>query len=246
MKYCLTSRQSASVLKEADQINIPAKDIKLFDKLYEQFPDKTFIITYTKELTDEMKQELAALPPNVIFRVFSLTSLSFLIENGFRAFLGYPPTTLEEAKELIERGVCALVISTPSLFHQIDNIQKLIKICDKEIELRIFPNYIDCWVLPQQLSVYEDNGVSTIEFSDVSSQVERGLFRTYVSGKWSGHMTTLFPNWGAEVDFEAHRVDIERLTNKRLNCGHKCIINECSACHRAYYLAQKIKEIDRK
>lgn len=171
-----------------------------------------------------------------------------LREAGIPFFYVNFAKTPDEVYGMIQRGVSDVYI-TEFLGFSIEKIGKYCK--TKGVNVRVIPNLAQYrtgfrsdipdpykfFVRPEDVKLYEP-------YADVFEIISSNdrlsvIYEIYRNGAWNGDLGQLiigfddpFPNAGIIPLFGEHR----------LNCGHKCMQEECSLCKQAKELSEKFVE----
>ena len=101
MKYCLSARQPANLLKKADEIKIELRDFRAIPDYIEKYPNQTLILEFVNEIPEDFDWELMSIYAEKMNGNFycALSNLSLVPECSLRNikfYYKYAITTLYE------------------------------------------------------------------------------------------------------------------------------------------------------
>ena len=247
MRYCVSGRQSKSVMEKADEIRFQYKDLgRAFDYL-EVFTDKTFIIDIPKDTEiDWNKLKMYADKVDLILALADLKLAGECYVNQIKFYWVYPITTWYELRGIVELNPCYLFLGAPLSF----SLSK-VKECT-DIPIRLCANlaydaYIPrkegiCgqWIRPEDVDTYGAY-VSAIDFVTNSLDSEKTLLDVYKFDKtWPGNLNLIITNLNYNVD---NRLIPEDLGATRMNCGQRCMDRgTCHLCDNGVKFANKVRD----
>jgi hypothetical protein len=154
-------------------------------------------------------------------------------------YYNYHIQTFYDLRKLKDLGVSYVRISYP-LTHQMAEVNRI------GVPVRAVPNIAQfdtfasgvcgSFIRPEDLSLYEENGVEVIEFEDADKRKEQALYRIYMEqGNWPGDIQYLITNLSAPA---TNRMIPPDFAKARLNCSQKCMsFSNCHLCQRYFDLA---------
>lgn len=247
MKFCLSSIQSESLLKKADEIVCEYKYKEHFIYLHELYPEKPIIVRIS--LYDIMSvnwEEILMwndLHPSFILCTPTIELCKEARSLHIKSYLNFAVTSFYQLKAVMNMDVEYILIDAP-LFFQLDKVKKL----TGNKKLRLIPNYAyndgftrsdgihGTWVRPEDLEVYEKY-FDVCEFNEDNVEREAALYRIYAEEKtWKGHLNTVVEN----LDVSGYNAMLlSEKTLHRLNCGHRCQDPDksCHYCDNLFSLA---------
>lgn len=249
MKYCVSARQSANVLKKADEIKVKFEDIDAIINFIEEYPDKTVIYEIPNDKAIEEVQwhslQVYADKINLKVALGNLKLINKCVEHNLKYYWAFPITSYYELKGLLDLDVCEIFLGIPLCFD--------LGTCSKyNIPIRVVANlaydaYIPqstgingFYIRPEDLDVYEKY-ISSIEFVTDDLGKESTLLHVYKDNKqWPGNLNLLITNLKENVD---NRAIPEEFGKTRVNCQQKCMRNNsCHFCESAFYFATEIRK----
>ena len=253
MKYCLSGRQSKSVLKEADEIKMRYSDIDRLIDYIKEFPNKIYIIDIPYTITEQdINWKLFAAYAEEVELYFALNKLDkdfmkICIDNNIKYYYNQPIFTWNELEHIIQLGV-DYVILTDSLYFSIEKVKNRIH----DIKIRLCPtkaydSYIPrddgvygCWIRPEDVYVYE-KWVDVFEFNTNELSKEATYLQIYRNQReWPGNLNLLIENLNINVD---NRAIPKEIGERRANCGLRCMESRnCHLCENAIKFANSIRK----
>lgn len=260
MKFCLSSRQEAEYLKQADEIKFLFRDRKAIPDFIEKYPSAKIILMYSNIMDEglswtEIKNYSILARGNFYLCADSVQVCLEAAEHEIQYFHSAPAKTAYEINALINLGVSYIIIDAP-VFFDANFLQTV------DTPLRITPNVANkdglprdngvsgSWIRPEDINVYEDI-FDIVDFDDYSVdrvsyyRKERALFRLYSEEerKWYGDLNTIIT--GLDYEGVVNNVLISpNLAKHRLYCKQNCEQGgSCRLCYRTLYMSnrQKIK-----
>lgn len=252
MKYSVSSRQSSEILEKCDVINVSYNDKNIILDLVERYPNKIITLLRRYEHNaeninwEEIKNYNILLKEKFLFGVSSLEELYTGISLGIQCFFLLPARTFRELRNLKEIGVCQIIVDTP-LFFQMEAVKNI------GIPIRVIANsanqdiYLSCddgvvgpWIRPEDIDLYE-NYIDTIEFSYKKLEQEKTLFKIYSEDKkWPGKLDMIIQDLRHSA---VNRLIPPDFAERRLNCGHKCQINQ--SCHHCWHILDIASQMEK-
>ena len=158
--------------------------------------------------------------------------------------------SLDKLKELCEMGVTDVYVSGSLGF----DLKSARIIADKyNVKIRVIPNMAQVatfglfegkrkdissfWIRPEDIHMYEDL-VDVIEFIG-NDKKQSTFYEIYFQSKtWKGNLAVIIA--GLE---DVNNIAIPKeFTERRLDCGKKCLIDKCHSCFKYKNLADLAKE----
>ena len=246
MKFCLRGRQTASYLRKADEIYIEYRDRRAIP----DYAKKYSAATLTLEVPPRTEWDLAELKEYSILSKGKLKlclpemsdpRIQEIKDAGIPFFWGYEVTSGYELAALMKFGVCEARVGAP-LFFQTDVLRKYglpIRITANVAHGGYIPTsdgIIGAWIRPEDVERYE-GVIETIEFADCDNSKEQALFRIYAEQhEWPGKVNMIITNIGNDIAY--NRMLPKEFTERRLNCGQKCVSGSaCRTCYHYFTLA---------
>ena len=248
MKFCLRYGHRKNVLDQADEIKVSFKDRKILPEIFEQYPDKTVILSLQPRENrtidwEELKNYNTLARNKLITEAFEGWEILKSIENGIPSYSGLPVTAFHQARALVHMGVCYLNIDAP-LFFQLPQLKEL-----TSCPLRVTPNLAakddlvrengiyGSWIRPEDLDIY-DEYITAYEFNADGLNQEEAIFDIYKNKQeWNVRLDLLV----TDLDYPAiNRLIVKDVIKKRVNCGQRCMNGgACHACYRAMMFANE-------
>lgn len=251
MKFALHMNCSKKYLLDADEIIVYYKDKDKIMDFPEKYPNKPITIQCFNEDIGDIDWEWCSSISKVFPQGFSMgfiniVSLREALNRNIKAYMLKTINSFMELDYLRSIGVCQVYLDEP-LFFSIDKVKSF------GIPVRYIPNLVDSspgylqrashgtWIRPEDLDMYDFEGCIA-EFQGIHVKGEMAYFRVYKEQKeWLGRFNLLLP------DLQGYDVDNflleSELTEKRLNCNHKCesVPNGegCYLCDTAFDLARR-------
>ena len=248
MKYCLSARQTDSILKKADEIKIELRDFRAIPDYIEKFPDKTLILEMENDLPEKFSWDFIESCSKKAFDFYCAASnKNQMIECNLRNikfYYKYSVTSFYELEGLKEMGVSQVLIGIPLIFD-------LKSVSRYGLNLRAIPNiayepYVThqngiCgqWIRPEDTDKYGEY-ISTFEFyAPKMLDKEATLYHIYAENKmWPGNLNLLIDF--LDIDFNNQALfDEENFAERRMTCKQRCMSNK--SCH---YCVDQIKFVD--
>ncbi len=251
MKFALHMNCSKKYLLDADEIIAFYKDKDKIMDLAETYPDKAITIQCYHEDVKDIDWNWCisiskVFPKGFSMGFISVPALRMALDYGIKAYALKTVNSFMELDYLRDMGVCQVYLDEP-LFFSIDKVKIF------GIPVRYIPNLVDSspgylqrpqhgtWIRPEDLEMY-DFGDCIAEFQGIHTKGEMAYFRVYKQQKeWVGSFGLLLPEL-EELEVDNFLLDSE-LTEKRMNCNHKCESSPagsgCHLCDMAFKLANK-------
>lgn len=251
MKFALHSNCDKSYLQKADEIIVYYKDREKLMDFPDKYPGKAVTIQCYSEAVSDIDWEWCVsvskiFPQGFSMGLMSISAIQEAISRGLKAYMLKTINTFMELDYLRSIGVSYVYLDEP-LFFLIDKVKTF------GIPVRYIPNLVDSspgylqrpqhgtWIRPEDFHMYDFEGCIA-EFQGIHTKGEMAYFRVYKEQKeWLGRFNLLLP------DLEGFDVDNflleSELTEKRLNCGHRCEASPggtgCHLCDMAFQLARR-------
>lgn len=248
MNYCLSVRQPASVLRQADEIKVAHKDYRIIVDLLKDYPEKTIIWELPVDYSEfeNLIISYARISNNFICCLSNLATINWFKQNNIKFYYGYPVNNFSDLIALDKLGVEYIRVTGSPLF-DISNLK------DYKAKLRVVPNvaydaYIprenglmESWIRPEDASLYEDI-IHTFEFEgDLSLEQERTIWEIYKKGKWPGNLNVLITNLNQNIASAGLPDDFGET---RANCRQRCMRqpNSCHYCQTTIALTNRLEK----
>lgn len=244
MKYCLSSRQPESILRQADEIRVITKDQS---QIFDLFDKYTIPIIYNYSADKPIGKDIITLNKNqLILCILNISDLQSALEYNLPYFFAQPCKTIDDARTLYSLGANQIMPDAP-LTHQLSQLKLL------DIPVRYNPTYAHLdnlprvngisgnWFLPQSVPDYEIY-ISTIDFGSQPLKREETLFKLYKSEYYGGEIHRLIPD--VETPVTADILQPNHLY-PRIDCGQACVYPR-SNCRICYNLLQMEYELQMK
>lgn len=242
MKYCLSSRQPESILRQADEIRVVTKDQSQIFDLLDKY--NTPIIYNFSSDTPIDKNLLVLGKDRLQLCLLNLTDLSAALEYNLPYFFALPCKTIDEARTLWSLGATQIMPDVP-LSHQLSQLKLL------HIPVRYNPSYAHLdnlprangisgnWFLPQSIPDYEMY-ISTIDFGSQPLKREETLFKLYKSEYYGGEIHRLIPD--VETPVTADILQPNHLS-PRIDCGQECAYprGQCRICYNLLQMEYELQ-----
>ena len=240
MKFCVSNRQSDTVLKKANEISVPFKDQDTIPDLALKNPGADIILRISADDVDEIdwdkfKKLSRKLP--IIFCTEDITIDKKCKINNIPFYWAFPITSYYELKGLNYIGVSQFLLGPPLSF----DLQLIKERFGRPIRLIAnvcFDSYINqkdgicgSYVRPEDVIKYEKY-VDSLEFARVTKDQEEVLFRVYAEDRtWPGNLRLLLTNFMYDVD---NRGIPNEFAEARMNCRQNCMrTGTCKFCYTA-------------
>ena len=248
MKYCISGRQQASVLKLADEIKMQYKDRDRLINYVEDYMDKSFILQIPKGAEVFEWDLWKAYSERVDFclAIEDLGIAAECKEQGIRFYWDYPCFSWYELDSILKLEPCQVLLEAPLSFDLIKVRQKT------QLPLRLFANMANEGYIPKETGLYGtfvrpedvktyDNWITTLEFKSDRLSEEETLLKVYQAQDWPGNLNLLFPKLNINVD---NRAIPDEFAVTRANCGQRCMINNnrCGFCSTALRFAEALRK----
>ena len=254
MKFCLSGRQSITLLKKADEIKIEQRDYQALPEYMEKYPNKTLILELNNELPERFKWETIknykeAYDGTICIAASNKEQMTLckLFEIDF--YYKYQIYTFFELNALKQYGVSYVLIGAPLIFN-LKNVAKY------GIPIRAIPNiayepYLDHqgdsiygqWIRPEDIDKYGQY-IDVFEFyAPKLPEKEAVLYRVYAEQKnWPGNLNLLIDFLG--FDYENKLIyDEENFAIRRMNCNQKCLSGKtCHYCQDQFRTKEIVKK----
>ena len=242
MKFCLSSRQPESVLRQADEIRVTTKDQK---QIYDLLDKYTTPIIYNYSSENPIDKNLLILGKDRIqLCILDPSDLEEAIKTDFPYFFATPCKTVDEARALWSLGATQIMPDAP-LSHQLSQLKLL------RIPVRYNPAYAHLdniprangisgnWFLPQQMPQYELY-ISTIDFGSQPLRREETLFNLYKSQYYGGEIHRLIPD--IETPVTADILQPNHLSY-RIDCAQECVYprGKCRICYNLLQIEYELQ-----
>lgn len=249
MKYCVSSRQPYSVMKEADEIFVQYQDRGQILDFVEKIPTKTIILDYPTELefsewnTWSMYQEKL---DNFYIALHNLSFAEDFNTHGVKWYWPYPITSFYELNSIVAAGA-AYVLLGPPLTHSVDKIRRMTGARVRAVANSAKPKYlhnansiVGSWIRPEDVKEYEQY-IDCLEFESNSLKEEAALLHIYKDNQeWPGNLNLIIHDLGVNVD---NRGIVEPFGAIRATCGQRCQSGSvCRYCERAIDLSNLVKK----
>lgn len=254
MKYCISGRQSYSVLKKADEIMVNSNDREIILDYVEKIPNKIIILDLGDNASPNFNFDLWKMYDEKFERFcVALHNLNYykdMNDNGIKWFWPFPITSFYELNKILELGPICVEVGPPLSF----DLERVKRICgDVEIRMccncarplylpddRETANIKGQWIRPEDIDLYGQY-VSTVYFDNVPLQREETLLNIYKEQRqWPGNLNLILEDLHYNVD---NRVLTEDLIKARMNCGQRCFSGgTCHLCENAFMFATKLRE----
>ena len=242
MNFCLTTKQSRSLLNKVAEIKIPHREMGGLINFINEMPDKIYIVDcYGSHLTEEDWTEFErynrALEGRFILELATLEDLREAQKRDIKHYYGYPINSFFELNALKRLGI-EYVIPGPNLFFNIGRLRAV------GVKVRVIPNVayndglphdngvVGTWIRPEDLhGIYADY-IDAVEFGDIGeASREAALFQIYAIDKeWLPELQGLITN----LNYPGiNRLILPQDLESRLTCGQRCEAGGvCRKCYR--------------
>lgn len=253
MKYCVSSRQPYSVMREADEVFVQYQDRGQILDFVEKMPDKTIILDYPTEPdpnewnTWSMYQEKLG---DFYVALHNLFVAEMFNDHGIKWYWPYPITSFYELNSIVAAGA-AYVLLGPPLTHSVDKVRRLTQASIRAVANSAKPKYlrnadpiVGSWIRPEDVKEYEPY-VDCLEFESNSLKEEAALLHIYKDNQeWPGNLNLIIHDLGKNVD---NRGIVEPFGATRATCGQRCQSGSvCRYCERTIDLSNLVKQIAHK
>lgn len=259
MKYCCKYFSGSTSLKESDEISIEydKKSAKLID-FVNKYNDKTIVVSCLNCNFEDL---------NNSFEIFEVVKDNIKLLINYEQYITLPVNALDDFRfffpNIIDtvdklKFVCSIKVSDvyigDSLGFQIKSIAPYLK--NQNIEIRVIPNlnqegtfagyenisssgFTGFYIRPEDMALYEDfvdiyEFYATVDKQDV-------LYEIYKEEKWLGDLSDIIVNLGNNID---NKNIVPEFGKRRLNCGRKCVYDQCHACDIYTNFAETLNSIN--
>ena len=255
-KFCLSGRQSYSILNRADEVKVEYKDRQVLMDFVEKIPHKSIILKVPgvdRNLDDiEIWKMYKEKFSNFFLAVEDLNFGYALAVAGLEWYWDYPITSFYELQKVLEFKPNQVILGTP-LFFDLNNV---IRIIGENIKIRLIlnevvPNYLvsnnfssnnikGIWVRPEDIDLYATI-IDVFEFKAENLRIEETLFQIYSEKKsWPDDLGLLIKDLGVSVP---NKGIPDELAPCRMNCGQSCLRGgRCKLCEHAFEFARAIEK----
>lgn len=248
MNYCLSVRQPASILRQADEIKVTHRDYRIIVDLLKDYPEKIIIWELPVDYSEfkNLIISYAQISDNFICCLSNLATIDWFKQNNIKFYYGYPVNNFSDLRALDNLGVEYIYVTGSPLF-DISSLK------DCKAKLRAVPNvaydaYVprsnglaEGWIRPEDALLYE-NIINTFEFEgNLNLEQERAMWGIYQKGKWPGNLDVLITNLNQNV-VGAGLPD--EFGETRACCRQKCmrLPNSCHYCQTAVALTNQLEK----
>lgn len=253
MRYCLSSRQPAKNLTQADEIKVQMRDWKQIFDLLDKYPIAKVVLEieskWIESNLDWNKLEAwnKTFNNRLVICLYNVGDHITCEAHNLEWFPAAEIVTFFQLNGLRQMGVKECYVGAP-LFFQMDKIAAL------GMKVRAVPNlayagYIvhedgahGTWIRPEDIPAYEPY-VSVCEFANENPDDhdrEMLLFNIYKKQVWEGDIGILIYNLRCKCanSFVAHEIMPTRLT-----CGQKCETRgSCHICDKALKFQKTVEK----
>lgn len=246
MKYCLSSRQPHSVLKNVDEIKVAWKDKGYLLDLVEKFPEKEIILEWDGSNPEwknwSMYSEKFACFTIAIPNLFLADIMN---QEGLKWYWPFPVTSFAELQDVVALGPVYVQLGPPLSF----SLKKVKAVTDipcrmivndpKPIHLPKADTVRGQYVRPEDISIYEQ-WIDCVEFATESLKEEAAYLKIYKEQQeWPGNLNLIIRNLDKNVD---NRGILEDFGERRANCGQRCMEGRgCGYCQLALDFTAKVQ-----
>ena len=193
MKYSLSSRQSAEYLKKADEIKVEYRDRKIIPDLAEKYPNARINLVLPYDWKSEQEIDWKEIytyskltRDNFILGITSSNHLSQADEHKIDVYHRAPIHTFQELNDVRQSGIDEVILGAPLFFH-LDKIKRyfptmkiraVANVALPEGSMSYNDGVCGLWIRPEDVALYEEYGVTTIEFF-ADHSAEQALYRIY-------------------------------------------------------------------
>lgn len=237
MKYCLSCRQPASILKQAEEIKVQHRDYRIISDLLVDYPEARIIWELPRDFEEHkdliLQYNEIADSHRLVCCLNSLAEVNWFKEHKVPFYYGFPVSSYYDLKALDELGVEYVRIAPP-LTHSMQFIGFF------GCEIRAVPNVafdayiprqdgvVGGWIRPEDIQYYEES-IDVFEFEgNLNLNQEKTLWDIYKRGRWSDDLNILItnlkvsiPNDGLDKDFGSARAICQQRCMQSGNC-HFC------------------------
>lgn len=235
MKYCLSCRQPASILKQAEEIKVQHKDYRIISDLLVDYPETRIIWELPRDFEEHkdliLQYNEIADSHRLVCCLNSLAEVSWFKEHKVPFYYGFPVSSYYDLKALDELGVEYVRIAPP-LTHSMQFTGFF------GCEIRAVPNVaydayiprkdgiVGGWIRPEDIQYYE-KGIDVFEFEgNLNLEQERTMWEVYKKGKWPGNLNILITNLNQNVTSIGLPDDFGQ---NRAICQQRCM--QSGTCH---------------
>ena len=239
MKFCISNRQSMTLLKKADEIKIEQRDYKAIPEYMEKYPGKSLILELENVTPENFDWNTIKMYADAYEGDFYVAASNYLQMDvcrlsGIKFYYKYAVTNYFELKALKAYGVSYVLIGVPLIF-DLKNVARY------GIPIRAIPNlayepYLEHengilggWIRPEDTDKYGQY-IAVFEFyAPKALEKEAVLFRVYAEQKrWPGNLNLLIEH--LNVDFDNRLFyDEDNFAIRRMGCKQKCLSGK--TCH---------------
>lgn len=248
MKYCVSGRQSISVIAAADEIKMKYQDRNRAIDYITNFPDKTIIIEIPKDTIDVDWQLLQKYNEicTLVLCLYDLKDVAKCVNYNIKFYWAYPITSYYELKGILDLNPYYILLGAPLSF-EVETIHNKTNAYIRLIANVAYNAYIPrengvcgAWIRPEDVIYYEPY-VNALEFDGVDLTAEKTLLHIYKDNKeWPGDLNFLIKNLNYNVD---NRALPDGFGSVRIRCGQRCMKNNiCHYCESAFKYARIIQE----
>lgn len=247
MKYCVSSRNPLSILKQAQEIKVSYGDLGEMLDYKEELCDKTIIVEITENNGIVDMEELDKFD-NLILSLYNIERC-YTLTQFYPFYWEKPLTSMDEVKQMIDEfeNLAYLRVGAPLSY----NLKKLRQLTSLPIRLtatkpdedKRFPQdgLFGTWIRPEDIGVYAQY-IDTIDLS-VHKDLRRQqtLLKIYQEQKeWPGNLNLLLEGFGFNID---NRAIPEDWAKSRVKCGQRCFESStCNLCQTMIEFAYKLRD----
>ena len=247
MKYCVSGRQPASTLRQADEIKMQYQDRRRLIDYAVEMPEKTYIVEVPKSVLELDLQLFTTLSEstNLILALQDMKWAKTCQENNIKFYWAYPIFSWYELDTVLQYKPSYLFLTAPLCFSLREVRLKTntpIRLCPNVANSDYLPrNNGLCgpWIRPEDVEVY-GQWVDALEFKTEHLEQERTLLKVYKDDKaWPGNLNLLFTDFGINV---SNLAIPEGIGERRANCRQRCMeARTCHLCETTIKLADTLR-----
>lgn len=251
MKYSIRYYRGNRVLEKADEVIL---------KYYEKNPH---IITFVQESIPEFRRVVLDITRlidvednlDILKATKAILKISYeyqgnivpiLAEENIPYFFDKVVSNLDELNYILRLCPSAIYVGNELGF----SIEKVSKICkNRKIEIRVYPNVAQSmcpkdpenfkkfFIRPEDVNLYEQY----VDYFEFFGTIDRQpvLYEIYNDEKWFGDLDNLII--GLEKTIYSPQI-VPYFGIRRLNCGKRCVYEECDFCDTIAGIADTLKE----
>lgn len=246
MKYCISGRQSASILKQADEIKLQSKDYRITSDYLKDYPKATVILEVDDEVPKNMILAYAEISENFVCCLRNLDDFLWYKQNKVKFYYGFPVDSYYDLDALEKLGVEYVKIKEPLTFDMKNMAQRSCRI--RATANVAYQAYIPrengiCggWIRPEDVPAYEE-GIDVLEFEgDINLDQEKTLLHIYKDNQeWPGSLDIIITNLNGNINNGGLP---NEFGETRANCKQRCMQNGfCHYCETAFKLSKTLEE----